>query len=230
MRQTTRLFVAILALALAVPAPLPAREPFAGMDLLWVRPADDAGAQASCTRLLVLNLPRDWMFGDAAVAIFADDDAEPLVRPLVAALLHELAAVLEVPSRQAEGCPAPPAAPAADVLGAVRALRVDASAGLVVAIGIGATAPAVLAATRGDVAARYLGPDGPRLAAAIALGGQGPAVFARGAVPEGQAWETRCAPLCAALASATGRIPLGACLSGLGVDRPMAGTTQPARP
>ena len=219
----------LLAFTLATPAPARAQAPFAGMDLVWVRPAGEAEERAACARLLVLNLPRDWMDGDGAVAIFADDDAAAIVRPLIDAVLPELAAVLEVPSRQAEGCLAGPAEPVAEVLGAVRALRVDAGAGLIVAIGIGASGPAVLAATREDVARRYLGADGPRLAAAIAFGGEGPATYAAGALPVGQAWEARCPRLCAALASVTDRVRLGACLAGLGIDQPMAGSAQPAR-
>ena len=105
--------------------------------------------------------------------------------------------------------PAAPAEPVAEVLGAVRALRSDAGAGLVVTIGLGAAGPAVLAAAREEVAARYLGPDGPRLAAAIALDGDGPATFALGERPEGQGWAARAPLLCAALASASSRCGSG---------------------
>ena len=89
--------------------------------------------------------------------------------------------------------------------------------------------PAVLAATREEEAHRYLGPDGPRLSAAIALGGDGPAAYARGAPPAGQAWEMRAGLLCAALAAAAGEVRLGACRAGLGVGQPLARATPPTR-
>ncbi len=221
MRSTTLPVVAGLAIA-ATLAPATAQQPFAGLDLVWVRPAVEPGTPPACARLLALNTPRDWIPGDAAVAVFAPGDAEAPLRPLVAALLPELAAVLEVPSHPVEGCLAPPPSPVAEVLGAVRALRLDASAGLVVAIGLGAAGQAVLDATSEDVAARHLGPDGPRLAAAIALDGGGPAAFATGAVPDDQQWAERAALLCAALASASSQVGIGACLAGLAVDRPLA--------
>ncbi|HWT07938.1 MAG TPA: hypothetical protein VN329_02165 [Roseomonas sp.] len=217
MRSTTMPVVAGLAIAAAL-APAMAQDPFAGLDLVWVRPA----SEPACARLLVLNTPRDWIPGDAAVAVFVPEGAEAAVRPLVAALLPELAAVLEVPSRPVEGCRAPPPSPVAEVLGAVRALRMDASAGLVVAIGLGAAGQAVLDATSEAVAARHLGAGGPRLAAAIALDGAGPAAFATGALPDDQQWAERAALLCTALASASSQVGAGACLAGLAVDRPLA--------
>lgn len=229
MRSITGPVVAGLAVTLAALAPAVADEPFANLELLWARPATEAGAMRPCARLLVLNMPRDWVVGDAAVAVFAPQDAEAAIRPLVRTLIPELAAVLEVPMHPVEGCRAPPAGPLAEVLGVVRALRVENSAGLVVAIGIGAAGPAVLAATREEEARRYLGPDGPRLSAAIALGGDGPAAYARGAPPAGQAWETRAGLLCAALAAAAGEVRLGACRAGLGIGQPVARATPPTR-
>ncbi len=223
MSIASRPAVAVLAAGLGAANPI-STEPFAGLDLLWVRPATEAQETLHCARLLVLNLPRDWVVGDAAVAIFADDPADHAVRRLAEALLLELAAVLEVPQRTAEGCRVPPASPVADVLGAVRALRVDASAGLVVGIGVGSSGPAVLAATGDEVAARLLGADGPRLAAGIALDRDGQASFALGAPPEGQAWTDRVKLLCAALASATSQVRPDTCLAGLDGDRAMART------
>jgi hypothetical protein len=219
-----------LALAFAVLAPAAANEPHVGLDLLWVRPAAEGDARPHCARLLVLNLPRDWTIGDAAVAIVGGDDAQQRLRALVEALLRELTAVLEVPSRAVEGCEVGAAEPVAEVLGAVRALRVDAGAGLVVAIGLGAHGPAVLAATREEVATPALGPGGPRLAAAIAIDGAGSPDFALGAPPEGQDWAKRAPLLCAALASVIDRLRLAACLAGLGGDHPVASRTDRARP
>jgi hypothetical protein len=229
MHRTSGLLVAGWALALASLAPAVANDPYAGLDLLWVRPAREPGAPLPCARMLVLTLPRDWVPGDAAAAIVADEDSGEAVRSLAEALHGELTAVLVVPSRAVQGCPVRPAAPLAEVLGAVRALRIEAGAGLVIAIGLGSAGPAVLAATREEVAARLLGADGPRLAAAIALDGAAPAGFAIGSVPDGASWETRAPLLCAALASATDRLRLGACLAGLGVEFPMAGATRPSR-
>ncbi|MEO3473048.1 hypothetical protein AAFN86_14355 [Roseomonas sp. CAU 1739] len=229
MRCIPRPVAAGLAIILAALAPAAADEPFASVDLVWARPATEDGAPRPCARLLVLNLPRDWMVGDAAVAVFAAADAEAAIRTIVRALVPELAAVLEVPSRVVDECRTPPAGPVAEVLGVVRALQVDAGAGLIVAIGIGAAGPAVLAATREEVARRYLGPDGPRLAAAIALGGDGPAAYAIGALPGALGWEMRAPLLCAALASATSEVRPGACLTGLGIDQPMARSDQRMR-
>ncbi len=200
-------FLAAAALAgLAAAPPAHAAESFAAMDLLWVRPAAEPGAPQPCARLLVVNLPRDWMAGDAAavVLIGADAPAGAAAR-VVAALLGEGAAVLEFPSRAVEGCPLPAPAPLTDALGALRTLTDNLGAGVVVAIGLGAAGPGVLEAAREEVAARHLDAAGPRLAAAVAMAGPARPVFRAGTPPAAaERWPLRAPRLCAALAPLAG--------------------------
>ena len=70
----------------------------------------------------------------------------------------------------------------AGLFGALVALRWDAGAGLVAAVGYGPAGAAVLLASGETEAARHLGPAGPRFTAAAALGPGRPA-FAMGATP-----------------------------------------------
>lgn len=229
MFRTSMPIVTGLAGTLAMPLPAAANEPWAGLDLLWVQPASEPGAPRHCARFLVLNLPRDWMAGDAAVAIFTTEGGRSAMHPIVDALLPELPAVLEVPLHLVAECHVAPAEPAAEVLGAVDALHVTAGAGLVVAIGIGSMGPAVLAATREDVAARYLGPHGWRLAAAVALDGDAPARFALGAPAAADEWADRAPLLCDALATASRTVSPRDCRAAFGVDPPAARGTETAQ-
>ncbi len=90
----------------------------------------------------------------------------------------------------------------AGLFGALVALRRDAGAGLVAAVGYGPAGAAVLLAAGETEAARYLGPAGPRFTAAAALGPGRPA-FAMGATPAAEErWAERAPLLCAALATA----------------------------
>jgi hypothetical protein len=191
---------------LAAPRFAEAQDPFAAFSLVWVRPQAQAGAGQGCARMLVLNLPGAWSAGDAAVILFAEDDAALRAqRHLTAALLQEATAVLEFPSGPAEGCTLRESDQVGEVLGALQDLRVQARAGLVVAIGVGQAGPAALAAAQQDVAGRYLGPDGPRLAAGIALQEGAPAAFAAGPPPPPtEGWHLRAPLLCDAVGAATG--------------------------
>ena len=191
---------------LAAPRLAEAQYPFGAFSLLWVRPESEAGQAQGCARMLVLNLPEAWSSGDAAIVLLAEDDAAlDAQRHLTAALLREAAAVLEFASGPAEGCALREVDQVGEVLGALRELRVQAGAGLVVAIGLGRAGPAALAATEEEVAGRYLGSAGPRLAAAIALREDAPAAFAAGpAPPPGEAWHLRAPLLCDAVDAATG--------------------------
>jgi len=209
-----------LAAALLAAAPGAAQQPFAGMDLLWVHPAAPPGAPALCVRLLVLDLPRDWMSGDAAAILLttAEADGQPAAR-IAAGLIAQDTAVLHLHSGMGGGigpCAEAPQDPVGEVLGALAALKHQAGAGLVVAIGLGASGPAVLAAAREAVAEALLGPGGPRLAAGIALDGARPARFQPAAPPPAaEGWSHRAPLLCEALAA--GSIPpvLPACRAAL---------------
>lgn len=203
--------------ALLTGAPAAAQAPFATVSLIWVRPQPVAGAQPGCSRMLVLNLPDSWSAGDAAVVLLAGSAAAlDAHQPLTDALLRQEAAVLEFPSGPAEGCAERPADQLAELLGALVALRVEAGAGLVVAIGLDGAGAAALAASREEVAARHLGPSGPRLVAGIALTGGSGAAFAAGAPPgPAEQWERRAPLLCDALAGAAWGAPRQACLAAL---------------
>jgi hypothetical protein len=192
-----------LAIMLAA-APAAGSEPFASMDLIWMRPAGLPGAPPPCARLLTFDLPQGWMSGDAAaVVVTAGAASEAAADRVAARLLAEETAVLRLPAGRGGGigpCADAPLQPAGEVLGAVRALRAQAGAGLVVAIGLDAAGVGALDAAREDVAAAFLGTGGPRLAAAIALDAAAPPRFRRGApMPVQEAWSARGPLLCAAL-------------------------------
>jgi hypothetical protein len=150
-----------------------------------------AGGEARCTRMALLNLPAGWQAGDAVVVMIAavQDTARD---QLVAAMLAEQAAVLEVPpaaapaaclfDRPEAAALAPPADALGLVLGGLAAARQRAGGGLVVAIGHGPAGAVALEATEDGVAADRLGPGGPRFAAGLALG-DGPAMFRLGGTP-----------------------------------------------
>lgn len=199
------------------PRPMRAEAPFATLGLLWVQPQPETGAPPGCSRMLVLSQPGSWSSGDAAVLLLASSTAAlDAHRRLTEALLRQEAAVLEFPSGPAEGCARRPASQVAEVLGALVALRVEAGAGLVVAIGLDGAGAAALEAAREDVAARHLGPSGPRLAAGIALAAGSAAAFAAGAPPPpAEQWERRAPLLCDALAGAAQGAPRHACLAAL---------------
>lgn len=209
-----------LAATLLAAAPGAAQQPFASMDLLWVHPAASAGAPAPCARLLVLDLPRDWASGDAAAILLTTTraDARPAAR-IAAALIAQDTAVLHLDSGAGGGigpCAEAPHDPVGEVLGALAALKHQAGAGLVVAIGLGASGPAVLAAAREAVTEALLGPGGPRLAAGIALDGTRPARFQPGAPPPAaEAWSHRAPLLCEALAAGSNPALLPACRAAL---------------
>lgn len=195
---------------------------FGDLALIWVRPAGNA--PIPCARLLVLDAPRDWMPGDAAAVVLRGHDPAP-ARAVVAALLGQQVAVLEFSSRAAEGCTVPRAGRVEEALGALRALRAEAGAGIVIAIGLGEDSGAALRATEDAVAARALGPAGPRFAAAAAQDGAGGWAFRAGSTPPAaEHWQDRVPHLCAALAGPGAPAQEAACLAELlrATGRPMA--------
>jgi hypothetical protein len=170
---------------------------------LLVTPAARPGEAAGCTSLALLNLPPAWRAGDAAVVMLAPWQTADAARSrLVAAVLHEHAAVLELSVAPCPGAePAEPVDALPEALGALAALRHDVGAGVVVAIGYGPGARRMLDAVGEGEAQARLGSAGPRFAAAVAFGEGAPA-FAVGAAqaPTEQA-PARLGLLCDALGS-----------------------------
>ncbi|WP_198372298.1 hypothetical protein [Roseomonas rosulenta] len=186
---------------------------FGDLSLMWVRPTGTT--PIPCARLLVLDAPRDWMPGDAAAVLLRGQDAAP-ARPVVAALLAQQVAVLEFPSRGAEGCTVARAGRVEEAFGALRALSLEAGAGIVIVIGLGEDAGAALRTTEEAVAAQALGADGPRAAAAAAEDGVGGWDFRAGRMPPAaEHWQDRVPHLCAALAGRAARADEAACLAAL---------------
>ncbi|WP_198373845.1 hypothetical protein, partial [Roseomonas rosulenta] len=165
--------VAALLGAILAGGPVRAEDGFAATELLWTTPAARPGEATACARLLLLNLPPGWQSGDAAAVVMAPEGRGfDVARPLVATLLAQQTAVLELPEGRGGGisaCAAAPVDPPAQFLGALAALRAQTGAGVVVALVLGESGPAAVAAAREEVAARLLGPGGPRFAFAVAL-------------------------------------------------------------
>ncbi|BDG75045.1 hypothetical protein [Roseomonas fluvialis] len=191
--------------------------PFVLFDLVWVTPAAQ-GQQPPCSRLLMLELPRDWTTGDAAaVLLTGSPDDETAARRVAAALLAEQAGVLHYPSGPAESCTNRDVDQVAEVLGALRTLRRESGAGVVVAIGFGGTGAAATDAVREEIASRHLGAGGPRLAAGAARDATGHWRFRGGATPPPpeEHWHVRAPRLCQALAGPGGTPDAAACLAAL---------------
>lgn len=206
--------LAALLLAFASSAPTASAYEHTRIEAMWFQPAGPSGVASPAPPVpALLSVPPGWLAGDAAAVVLSDGPWPGLVRErLIAALLEEGAAVLELDTDAARGfspenarAEPPPAAEelAADLRGAVDGLQRDAAAGLVVAIGRGNGGEA---ATLAANEARQR-PGGDGLAAGAFLG-PGPAEFALGGVPsEGpmgvhRGWPVRAARLCAVLARA----------------------------
>lgn len=180
----------LLGFLLAAPA---RAEDTAWREAVWLQPS---GADAPFPVLLVL--PVGWQPGDAAVILLPDPDGPPGLRDRVMrALLRAEAAVLALdPVAASTEVPVLPPYPALTLAGqaealraALRLLRGDVRAGLLVVLGLG-QAGALAAAAE------------PELAAAVALGGPAP-VFRPGArPPAAEQWPLRARLLCAVLAEA----------------------------
>ena len=119
-----------------------------------------AGPDGQCEAMGLLNLPAGWSTGDGAAVIMTARELRDATRdPLVAALLQEGAAVLEIVSAATVRCPgnhsgASRAAPISDSQGLFRATRDAlgqvAGAGLLVAIGYQAEGDAALSVAQAD--------------------------------------------------------------------------------
>lgn len=188
--------------ALLLVAPAARTDEFAQVSVQWIAPVRAERPQGEAIGAL-LTLPPGWAVGDAAVLLVAEQAAtEPAFGALRAALLRQGAAVLELETRRMRGVDS-----AADGLlpwlfGSITAVQRVQGAGLVVAVGFGGAAEATLRSAGEEVAARHLGPGGSRLAAAAALGPEGPAyVLGRRPLPD-EGWWVRTPLLCRMLAAA----------------------------
>ncbi len=206
--------------------------------LLEFLPANPVPAGPAETLRGILSVPPGWRPGDAAAVLLPDqplpDAAGARILP---ALLDEGAAVLELDLHTPRGAAAdnafiPASYGGAELLpglfGALLALRQQAGAGLVVAIGIGTGGDAAMLAADRHQAELHLGPDGPRFVAHAQLG-PGRARFAAGLqAPEAhEGWAIRAELLCAALAWATAAARDADCRAAL--LRPAAGETHAVR-
>jgi hypothetical protein len=199
--------------------------------LFFQVPGGAVPGAVDCTGAMFLAEPPGWSVGDAAAVVVADHGRpDPLRDRVITALLADGALVLEL---QAGPLCGGDVEPVATLYAALRAVRSDAGAGLVIALGRGIGAEAVLLAMPEAVALAHLGPSVEgRFAAAVGFG-HGAVVFVPGPAPAAeQAWPRRAAPLCEALARAAAPAGLGqaeeriatarGCLAALvpaGVDR-----------
>jgi hypothetical protein len=230
----------LLGSAAAMPAAAPAGEQ-ARVESLWLVPVSARHGPAAPAPAL-FDAPPGWVPGDAVALVVADRRAAPegTRDRLGAALLREGAAVLELDAPGARGpapddSAAPPGArppddPLPDLFAALAAVRRDAGAGLVVALGHGEGGEAALRVTDEGAAVRHLGADGPRFAAAGVLGPRRVAFAAGAAPPASEGWPRRAPLLCAALARAAEPEPAAAvrrdCVAALAPGAPPRG---PAR-
>lgn len=196
----------LVAALLSAPALTTVAEEFTSTALIWVRPMAAADQPRPCARLLTLDMPQGWSPGDAiAVLSTGPGVTRQAGAAFATVLLAQETAVLEFPAREVEGCAVARGTATGEVLGALRALEQEIGAGVVVAVGLGASGREVLEAAQEAVAARTLGANGPRLAAAVAVAmdGSAPMRFVAGrAPPPSERWAERVPMLCEAIAPA----------------------------
>jgi hypothetical protein len=160
------------------------------------------GALQPCRAGMLLTLPAAWQSGDGAVVLLTTERrGDPLHDALVAALLfEEHAAVLELGAVRCGGTSEGQDGMVAGATDALAAMTRLIGSGMVVAVGSGSGAREMLDVFR-TPAADLLGADGPRYAAAVAIGDGAP-VFALGApLPAREGAARRLAALCRALAA-----------------------------
>jgi hypothetical protein len=183
--------IPLLGLLLAAPA---AAEDVAWREPLWLQPP---GADAPVPVLLAA--PLGWRPGDAAVVVIPDPGGPQALRDsLVQALLAAGTVVVELdPVAASVAVPALPPTPALDpaeqpaaLRMALRLLRTESGAGLLVVLGLGQAGALAL-----DAAAE------PELAAAVALGPQ-PRFLAGTPPPAAERWPLRAGLLCGLLTDA----------------------------
>lgn len=156
----------------------------------------------------VLNLPPAWQPKGPAAILIADGAWPTGLRDrLVAALLGQGLTVLELAAGAEPSLPM--------LYGALAMLRQERHAGWIVAIGQDAAGAVALRAMRESSAVAQLGAEGPRLAAAVALGGEAPR-FARSERETAQAGgPLHLRRLCVALRDAAGPVTESHCRAAL---------------
>jgi hypothetical protein len=159
--------------------------------------APPTGALQTCRTGMLVSLPAHWQAGDGAVVLVTMRRSHGTARDaLLSALLAQDAAVVELEPLACNVAQDARAAAIADATDALAAMTRTAGAGLIVAIGLGPGARAVLDLVRAAPA----GAGGPRFAAAIALGDGAPALALGAPAPAREGAPVRLAALCAALA------------------------------
>ncbi|MGK7863214.1 hypothetical protein [Falsiroseomonas sp. E2-1-a4] len=195
----SRLAAAALAASLLMPPALAGEH--TGYHYLEVR----SGALQPCRTGILLSLPASWQVGDGAVVLVTAEQTHDLARDVLVAtlLFEEHAAVVELAPMRCDAALGAQHGVAAAAIDALNALTRTMGRGMVVAIGYGPGGGQILDVVRPPAAA-LLGADGPRYAAAVALGDGAPA-FALGAPsPVQEAAPQRLAILCHALAVVVG--------------------------
>ncbi|WP_207541021.1 hypothetical protein [Sabulicella rubraurantiaca] len=190
--MASRLAAAVFAASMAA-SPAPAGE-YTTFHYLQVAPE----ALQPCRGGMMLSLPVSWQTGDGTVVLMTVGQPRSAARHLlISALLSEHAAVVElVPAT----CGAAHDRIIAGALDALDAMTRTMGAGMAVAIGYGPGAQAMLDVVR-EPALGLLGANGPRFAAAIAMG-DGAAQFTLGEPPAArERASSRLAMLCRALAA-----------------------------
>lgn len=161
-------------------------------------------AAPRCHAPALLSLPPAWSIGDGAVVLLMPEPMRDAARDqLVAALLAERAAVLEVVPPSCVSIRTGRDTVRAAALGALDAMTTTVGAGPLVVIGYGRGGGAVLDVAR-EPAASLLGANGPRYVAAISLGDGAPTFVVGSSSREASQIRTRLAALCNALSFSAG--------------------------
>ena len=160
-----------------------------------------SSALQPCRGGMLLNLPPSWRAGDGvAVLVTVGQPRDAMRDILVSVLLSEHAAVVElVPAR----CDAVQDSIVVGAIDALDAMARTMGAGMAVAIGFGSGSAAMLEVVRAP-AMNLLGADGPRYAAAVAIGDGAPAFALGESLPTQERTPSRLATLCRALAAVFG--------------------------
>lgn len=211
-------FLSLLLVLAVAPTTFPSAQVFGGTEYtrfepLFIAPAWQEALEREPHNVpALLNVPAGWSSGDAAAIVLFTHPGENGMRDrLVGWLLDQGAAVLELDSlsvrHSSTNGASPPLQPTPegllpDLFGALRALRQELGAEVVVAIGHGAGGAAAVLAAREQTAAAHLGVGGPRFTALVSLGPER-AIFSAGSLPElAERWFERAAMLCAVSAFA----------------------------
>jgi len=196
--MSSRIAVAVLAGSFFVPAAL------ANEHATYRFIENHAGALQPCRAGILLNLPASWQAGDGAVTLLTTEQThDPAHDALVAALLHEHVAVLELVPVRCDGALATQDGVIAGALDALDAMTRTMGTTMMVAIGYGPGGREILDVVRAP-AAGLLGANAPHYAAAVAIG-DGAAAFALGEARRVEPEAPPClAALCQALAAVKG--------------------------